>query len=211
MAEFENHAGFTISGSKLQLVEVINKGGQFVLENVDEAYFNETLDIEKDKETKIASLLQSAYNELIIKSPLKSTSVSFTLPFEVFHTMQVPYDNTLLNEDLIEEFRWELSVLYPYIPVKDLVIQYIEVDRNELTNFNTALVFGIPRKFLQLISSFCQHNNLKLKFIDNVHTASDRALAVSTSYMEKGTVLSVYFGSKFFICIFLFRRQTCLS
>lgn len=203
MAEFENHAGFTISGSKLQLVEVINKGGQFVLENVDEAYFNETLDIEKDKETKIASLLQSAYNELIIKSPLKSTSVSFTLPFEVFHTMQVPYDNTLLNEDLIEEFRWELSVLYPYIPVKDLVIQYIEVDRNELTNFNTALVFGIPRKFLQLISSFCQHNNLKLKFIDNVHTASDRALAVSTSYMEKGTVLSVYFGSKF-LSVFFF-------
>jgi Tfp pilus assembly PilM family ATPase len=197
MAEFENHAGFTVTGSKLQLVEVINKTGQFVLENVDEAYFNESLDIEKDKETKIISLLQGAYNELIIKNPLQSTSASFTLPFELFYTMQAPYDNTLLHEDLVEEFRWELSVLYPYMPVKDLVVQYIEIEKNELVSYNTALVFAIPRKFLQLIYEFCQKNNLKLKFIDNAHTASDRALSLSSPFTEKGTILSIYFGTKF--------------
>jgi len=197
MAEFENHTGFTVTGSKLQLVEVINKAGQFILENVDEAYFNEPLDIERDKETKIISLLQGAFNELIIKTPLLSSSVSFTLPFELFYTMQAPYDNTLLHEDLIEEFKWELSVLYPYMPAKDLVVQYIEIEKNDLNSYNTALVFAVPRKFLQLVYSFCQNNNLKLKFIDNAHTASDRALSLSSPFMEKGIVLSIYFASRY--------------
>jgi Tfp pilus assembly PilM family ATPase len=203
MTGFENRAGFTISGSKLQLVEVISKAEQFVLQNVDEAYFNEPLEIERDKETKVVSLLQSAFNELIIKNPLKSSSVSFTFPFELFYTMQAPYDNTLLHEDLVEEFKWELSVIYPFIPVKDLIVQYVEIEKNTLTPFNTALVFAIQRRFLQLIHSFCGQNKLKLKFIDNFHTASDRALAASSPFMEKGIVMSLYLTNRF-LSVFFF-------
>ncbi|MFO7445812.1 MAG: hypothetical protein R6W90_05565 [Ignavibacteriaceae bacterium] len=202
MAGFENHAGFTITGSKLQVVEVVYKADQFVLENVDEAYFNEPVDLNNDKETKISALLQGAFNELQIKHPLKSTSVSFTLPFDLFYTMQVPYDNTLLPQDLIEEFRWELSILYPYLSVKDLVIQYIEVDRNNLIAHNSAMVVAVPRKFLFMLHTFCNQNNLKLKFADNIHIASDRALSVSSPLMEKGLILSVYFSTKFLSLIF---------
>ena len=72
MNAFENHAGFNISSSRLQMVEVNFKSDQFHLENVDEVYFNEPLDFTHDKETKINSLLQSAYNELLIRKALKS-------------------------------------------------------------------------------------------------------------------------------------------
>lgn len=88
MSGFENHIGFNISSSKLQIVEVNNIGEQFRLVNVDEAYFNDPINFEIDKETKISALLQGAFDELIIKKNLKSTSASFTLPFELFHTMQ---------------------------------------------------------------------------------------------------------------------------
>ena len=33
MTGYENHAGFTISGSKLQVVEITNQDEQFFLEN----------------------------------------------------------------------------------------------------------------------------------------------------------------------------------
>src|SRR3989337_2859291 len=132
MTGYENHAGFTLSGSKLQVVEITNQDEQFFLENVDEAYFNEPLNFEKDKETQISALLQGAFNELIIRKALKSNSVSFTLPFELFYTAQLPYDNTLLHQDIIDEFRWELSVLYPFAQVKDLVIQYIEIEKKHV-------------------------------------------------------------------------------
>ena len=36
MQGFENHLGFTVSSSKLQIVEIIQNEDQFVLENVDE-------------------------------------------------------------------------------------------------------------------------------------------------------------------------------
>lgn len=202
MAGFENHAGFTISSSKLQLVEVIYKNGQFILGNIDEAYFSEPVNLETDKETKIISLLQGAFNELVIKNPLKSSYASFTLPFELFYMMQVPYDNTLLHQDLVEEFRWELSVLYPFAPHKDFTIQYIEVEKNNLIDFNSAIVIALARKYLQLILNFCAGNNLKLKFVDNIHLASERALSISYPMTNRGIILSVYFNNKFLSLIF---------
>src|ERR1035438_3985362 len=88
MNSFENHAGFNISSSRLQVVEINFKSDQFLLENVDEAYFNERLNLEFDKETKINSLLQSAYNEILIRKPFKCNFVSFTVPLDLFHIMQ---------------------------------------------------------------------------------------------------------------------------
>jgi Tfp pilus assembly PilM family ATPase len=202
MAGFENHIGFTISGSKLQLVEVIYKDRQFILDKIDEAYFNEPVNMETDKETKIDSLLQGAFNEILIKKPLKSSFASFALPFELFHIMQVPYDNTLLHQDLVEEFKWELSVLYPYISVKDIVLQYIEVEKNNLITQNTMIAVAVQRKFLQMIYNFCRANNLKLKFIDNIHMASERALAANYPSSAKGLTMSIYITNKFLSLIY---------
>ena len=197
MSGFENQAGFTISGSKLQVVEISRHQNQFFLDNVDEAYFNEPLNFEKDKETRISALLQSAFNELIIRKQIKSKSVSFTFPFELFCFAQLPYDNTLLHQDLIEEFRWELSLLYPYMPAKDLVIQYIEIDKNKIVPNNTAMVVGLQRKYLQIVNNFCGQNNLKLKFVDNPHFAAERALTLSGEAISTGLSMSVYLSSKY--------------
>lgn len=196
MTQFENHLGFTISSSKLQVVEIIQKEDQFVLENVNEAFFNEPINLELDKETKISALLQGAFDEILIKNPLKSSIASFTLPLELFKVVQLPYDNTLLHQDLIEEFRWELSILYPGTNPGDLVIQYIEIDKSSLIEINTAIVIALSRKYIQSIKNFCDRNKLKLKFIDNIHLASERALSAVNPISEKGLILSVFLSGK---------------
>jgi Tfp pilus assembly PilM family ATPase len=202
MNSLENRAGFNISSSKLQVVEINFKSGQFQLENVDEAFFSESLNFEQDKETKIISVLQGAFDELLVRKPLKSNLISFTLPLDLFHIMQVPFDNTLLNQDLLEEFRWEYSVVYPFLPSNDLAIQYIEIDKNNLTEAGTAIVIALPRKYLQIINKFCEHNRLKIRFVDNVHIAGDRALFVNNLQIDKGLVLSVYFSDNILSVIF---------
>lgn len=207
MSRFENHAGFNITNSKLQVVEINFQENQYLLENVDEAYFNEPVNLEKDKETKISALLQGAFDELLIKKRLNSRLVSFTLPFDLFHCMQAPYDNSLLHQDLLEEFRWEFSVLYPYVHVQDLVIQYIEIEKNDFLEWNTTFVIGLPRKYLRIINNFCTVNSLKLRFIDHPHLASERALASSNSLLGYGLVLSVYFNNKHLSLIFLFNGK----
>lgn len=211
MALYQNHAGFTITGTKLQVVEVIFQNDHFYLENVDEAYFDEPLKIIENKETKIVSLLQSSLNELLIKQPLNSTTVSFALPFEIFYIAQIPYDNSLLHQDLLEEFRWELSVLFPFTSAENLVIQYLEIDKNNFSNFNSAIVYGIERKYLNILHKFCSNNNFKLKFLDNVHLASDRALFASHRQMSKGLTVSVYFGGKHLSLILIHDGKPVIS
>ncbi len=197
MALYENHAGFTITEKKLQVVEVIFKGDHFYLENVDEAYFDEPLRILENKETKIVSLLQSSLNELLVRQSLNSSTVSFALPFEIFFITQIPYDNSMLHQDLLEEFRWELSILYPFTSPENLVIQYLEIDKNNFFDYSSAIVYGIERKYLNILHKFCKDNNFTLKFLDNVHLASDRALFASHPQMAKGLAVSVYFGGKY--------------
>ena len=202
MTNFENQAGFTVTNSKLQLVELNYNGDQFVLENVDEIYFDETINFEKDKETKIIAMLQSAYNELIIRKPLNSKSVSFALPVDLFSVMQVPYENSLLHQDLITEFKWEFSVLYPFVSPKDLAVQYFEVEKNSLLSFNSVIAIALNRKYLQIIHNFCTENNLKLKFVDIIHLASDRALSLSKPEVLRGLALSLYLNNKNLSIIF---------
>jgi len=196
MTGFENHVGITITNSKIQLVEIIFNNNRFYLNNVDEAYFNEPVNFDDDKETKISSRIQGAFNEILIKKPLESKSVSFALPFELFNSLQVPYDNTLLPQDLEEELRWEFTVLYPFLSSKDLAVQYIEVEKNELTNFNSIIAIAIQRRYIQMVNNFCINNNLKLNFIDNIHMASERALTLNYPSATKGLNLSIYFSSK---------------
>ena len=202
MTNFENQSGFTLTGSKLQLVELVYKDDQYVLDNIDEVFFDEVINFESDKETKIISTIQSAFNELIIRRPFSSRSVSFSVPLELFYTMQIPYENSLLHHDLISELRWEFTVLYPFLVQKDLVVQYFEVEKNIFLNHPTVIAFAICRKYLNLIHNFCGANNLRLKFVDNVHLASDRALSVSRPEIWHGLSLSIYLGNRHLSVIF---------
>lgn len=207
MAGFENHAGFSLSSTKLQVVEVNYIGDQFRLVNVDEAYFNDPIDFDNDKDTKISALLQGAYDELLIKKPLNCSAVSFTLPFELLYSMQIPYENTLLYQDLIEEFRWELSVLYPFAPIKNLAIQFFEIERCIFNETSSALVFAVPRRFIQLLENFCKKNNLRLRFVDNLHLAAERSLSLSNAIVYKGLTLSIHFNTKFLSILFAFNGK----
>lgn len=208
MTGYGNHAGFSITSSKIQLVEIVHKNSGFILQNVDEVFFDERLKITEDKETKAISVLQSAFNELLIRNRVISKEASFTLPSEVFYTVQLPYDNTLLSNDLMEEIKWELSLLYPYLFINDLAIRYIEIEKNSLVNFNTILISALKRKYLHWLKYFCNENKLKLKFIDNSHFASDRALTSLND--NKGIILSIYLSNKILSFIFYIDEKPTL-
>lgn len=191
MSTFQNHIGVNLSSSKLQLVEVIYDGESFILENVDEEYFEEFLNFD-EKETKIASIMQNSFNELLLRQPIKSKHISFTLPHDFFRVVQVPFDNTLTHSDLIEQFRWELSLLYPGVAPEELVIQHIPVEDCRKTAPDHSIVVATFRKYLRLFKSFAQQNNLRLSYIDNVHIASDRLLSLDESISDGELILSVY-------------------
>lgn len=202
MYGIENQTGFKITSSQLQKVELLVENNYAVVNHIDEAFFSEIFDFNLDKETKISALLQSAFNELEIRNPLNSKTVSFSLPYNLFLSALLPYDNSLLSQDILFELKWELSVLFPTHQIDDYAIQYYEISKNEFLKSNLIFVAAIPRKFLRILHNFCFKNKLKLKFVDYAHLASDRALAMNYSSLSNGSGLSIYYSSRVLSLIF---------
>ncbi|MEI7485760.1 MAG: hypothetical protein WCK13_13700, partial [Ignavibacteriota bacterium] len=159
-------------------------------------YFNEYLDFNA-KEPKIIASMQEAFDELIVRKPLKSKSVSFTLPHEYFKSVMLPYENSLIQNDLMEQFKWDFSILYPNLHVNDMVVQFIKVDDYNNGNEYNAIVLATYRKHLRLISLFCQQNDLKLRFIDNSHIASDNVIALRNGGLSEGFCVSLYIAGNY--------------
>lgn len=203
MSIFQNHIGVNISSSKLQLVEVLYNGDDFILENVDEEYFDEFLRFDQ-KETRITTLLQNAFNEVSMRHTFKSKNISFTLPHEFFKTVMLPFDNTLTSHDLTEQFKWELSMLYPETSSEELVIQHIQVEDCRNAAPDKAIIIGLYRKYLRILKNFSDQNNLTLKYVDNLHIASDRLITLDESISENELVLSVYVAGNLMSVSFLY-------
>ncbi|MFA8341884.1 MAG: hypothetical protein ACEPO8_02815 [Rhodothermaceae bacterium] len=195
----QNHIGFNITNSRLQLVEVGCEGSKYFIENIDEEYYNNFFDL-SDKETKIITLLEDAFNELVLRKQLNTNNVSFTLPNKFFRILEIPYEETLLKEDLTESLKWNLSVLFPETTSDEYVIQHILVEDSKFLQQKNAIIIGINRKFLKILHKFCTRNNLVLRFIDNVHIASN-TISLLHSEAEKN-ILNFYFEEKSFsVCL----------
>jgi Tfp pilus assembly PilM family ATPase len=196
MADFFVHAGLNVSGTKLQVVEVLGSPDGVRLDNLNEVVFAEPINYKSDNESKILAQFQTAFDEFRINKPFKSKKLSFSLPLEMFYIAQLPIDNTLLHRDIMEQFKWEFSVMYPFLNQEELILQYLEVEKNMIFTKNTALVYAIDRKYLKILNKFCIQNDSNLGYIDNAHLASERALALSDSIIKRGLKLSVYVSKK---------------
>ena len=196
MADFFVHAGLNVSGTKLQVVEVLGSPDGVRLDNLNEVVFEEPINYKSANETKILTQFQTAFDEFRISKPFKSKRLSFSLPLEMFYIAQLPFDSTLLHRDIMEVIRWEFSVMFPFLNPEELILQYLEVEKNMIFTKNTALVYAIERKYLKILNKFCVQNDLNFGYIDNAHLASERALALSDSIIKQGLKLSVYVTEK---------------
>ncbi len=204
----KNRIGFNVSKSKLQLVEIIKLNNEFFIENIDEIYFNELLNFNEDKETKILTNLQLAFNDLLLKNKLQSKIISFSLSPHFFYIYQTPYENSLLSKDLFKEIKWEFSILYPFLDVDDFAFQFYEIEKNPLKTENNLYVLAMNKKFINTILTFCKNNDLKLSTIDYAHFASDLSLSFALPELQNSLVLSLYFCDNILSIELLYNKKS---
>lgn len=196
------HAGLNISGNKLQLVDTVHKDDGLYLENVDEEWFEENIDFTKP-ESQFVSILQNAFNKILLRKPLLSSNISFTLPFEFFHITRIPYEQTLTNNDLKDHFKWELSVLFPPSSPDDFIVQYIETSKSDIVEPGEAIIIAIKKEVVKRLHKFASKNNLVLKYIDNAHISCNPFIAYANKDYEKGVFCSFYCDENYFSTIIL--------
>lgn len=204
MNVFENHAGISLSTTRLQLVEISLNDDRNSISNFDEAYYTEPLNFQTEKPTKLSALLQGAFNEILIRKPLKTKSISFSLPLDLFYFIQTPVDNSLLQSEMNDQLKWELSVAYPFINPDEVVFRITEIPAGKYCDFPTAIVAAINRKYLGIINTFCELNKLKLRFVDNIHFACERTLQAN-SQNNDGVSLSLYISNSILSLMYTYK------
>lgn len=194
---FVNHAGFSISSRKLQVVEIDFNDGRFLIENIDEEPFPYELTANISA-NRLLSALQPAYENIKNRKELKTDIVSFALPSFFFKSAKIPYDPNLITKDLERHLQWEFGILFPDVNPSDYVIDKFPVaeDTNEL------ILFGIERKILQTVHKFCMRNNLMLKYVDNSFIASIILLPHLTGTGKKNFI-SVFINGNYYAIAFI--------
>ncbi len=177
MSLFQNHVGVNLTASKIQLVEIVFKQEGFYLENVDEEILDEGFK-EELTEKKLISILQNSFNKISSRTKLSSKNLSFTLSNEFFKICELPYDDSLVKKDLLDHFRWEISVLFPTVNKDDIFIQHIEADKSNIRNQKKALILGLNKKLITVLHRFSIKNGFDLKYVDNSHIASNAIIVV---------------------------------
>ena len=195
-------AGINITSSRLQFVEVEKETDQLVAANIGQTFISPPINFEDQPEGNIQNQLQTAFDEIKIINPFTSTIASFTLPPELFITIQLPYDSNLNQKEIREEFNWEISQLYPFIPIDDLAIKFYELDKGLLPGKCNALVVALSKKHLLLIKYFCIKNNLTPKLVDNASITANSFLN-SSAITGKDSVTVNIFNSRHSITLFI--------
>lgn len=195
MIHFDRHAGITFTNVKMQITELTRNNNNFFVTNIDEVYFNEELDFQKDKETKLNFILSSAFEELVLKKSITSNAVSFSLPQELFITSRFPFEPSLLDSDLKEDFKLQMAILYPFVNWNEYIIKYFEIDDPSPVFENIALVFALNRKLIRLLTNLCEKFNFKLNYVDHCHLASNNLL-INEKFETDSINLSFYISQK---------------
>jgi len=195
-----SQVGINISENQIQLVEIVNKDNNIILESIDEEYFDESIS-ENTKEPKFITILQNSFNEIILRKPLSSNIISISLPNSYFKIFEIPVDKNLTKNDLDDYVKWELSKLYPTKNRDYFAASKIKLNSINYQSLHKVLVYAIPSFVLKRIHKFCLRNNLILKLIDNAHTAVSPFIQ---SDLTSKTILSVHIENKELTSLFFY-------
>lgn len=214
MSIFQSHVGVNLSSAKLELVEINYADKKCFVENVDEEYFSEFINF-YDKETKIISILQQAFNNILLRNSFTSTNISFSLPSNLFKIFEIPFESDLHKDDLIRHLDWEFGVLFPAFKKEDYLIRNFKLNEG-IRGKNVLSVFAIERRIINVINKFAARNNFVLKYVDNEHVAANTAISVNEPSGEN--TISFFVGFHYFTTLITsknlpvyFKRKTFKS
>jgi Tfp pilus assembly PilM family ATPase len=191
MSILQDHAGFNISNSKLQLVELNFENDSLLLENVDEENFSEMLTANFENSNNV-DIFRQTFNNLLSRKPLYSKRVSFTLPDSFFRIASIPYESELTEEDLNDHINWEISVLFPSININDFAVQKVKMPVTQFSFTPSVLVYAVNKSLIKMIHQFCSDSNLELNYIDNAHVAGNNFITKNSDADELNLSLYLY-------------------
>ncbi len=166
-------SGLSISEKGMRFVEMRHSASAVeIVSTATYSYPESTTFIREYSEEQLYSLIEEGVQFLNLQAPLTyhPTSVSISPAFFLHAMMQEP--RGFSTGDLIEEIRWNYSLLAPYTQEDDLAISLF---RNSITP-NDISTAAINKRILVTINRVCDELGIKLKAVEHSTLASIRAI-----------------------------------
>lgn len=200
-----NNVGINITSDKLQLVEIRGEGENFKVENIEEEFFGEVLDF-NDKEAKIINILQNAFDEITLRTEIKSANFSFSLPPNRFIVFEIPFEPSLSRSDFKRHIKWEFEQLFPHEDSNAYTLSEIKIENSNLRTVPTLIILAIKNSHVRALHKFCLRNKLNLKFVDHAHLSAANILR-GIKKKETAVTYSLYISDKSFSIVILDANQ----
>jgi Tfp pilus assembly PilM family ATPase len=198
----QKSGGINLTASRLQFIETEEESNKIFISNIGQTFLSPSINFDESVDEIILPQINNAFDEIKIRNGFKSAFIFFTLPPELFFTIQLPYDSNLNQKEIREEFSWEISELYPFIRIDELALKFYELDNSLLPGKNNALVVALPKKFLVLIKNFCLLNNLQPRLVDNASIAANTFINSVNGQLNRTSGVNLY-NSKNSITLFI--------
>jgi Tfp pilus assembly PilM family ATPase len=198
----QKFGGINITASRLQIIELEIESNHFSVNNVGQTFLSPVINFDDPAEEIIFPQIQNAFEEIKIRNGFNCSFASFTLPPELFLTIQLPYDSNLNQKEIRDEFSWEISQLFPFVPVEELALKFYDLESKFLQGRNNALVVALPKKYLMLLKKFCSINNLQPKLVDNASISANSFINSSRNEINNFIGINLY-NSKNSITLFI--------
>ena len=196
MNDKQSCAGFSLTSSRLQFIEIEKEKDNLLITNYGQTFFSPQLDFKLNDENVILDQFQSAYDEIKIRNSITNNKASFALPPELFLTIQLPYDSNLNQDEIREEFKWELSQLFPFISIDDFALKFYELDNTFLPGKNNALIVALDKKYLFMIKRFCEKNQLYPRVVDNSSMAANSFINLIMMLKKSNDNINIFCSKK---------------
>ncbi len=204
MPQVFNNLGINLSTTKIQVVETLNEGDKFRVENIDEEHFENLISFD-EKEARLVDVLQSAFNEILLRKTPLAKNVAVALPAGLFKVFQTPFDSRLLREELRQQQKWEFEKLVPYENAEDFILREIQVEKFPLLDYGELCTIALKRKFLIALHRFFARNKFKLNIVDHSQLALIPIFKIF--YPDEKLILSIQISDLNFSAMLLNRGK----
>ncbi|MHC1737000.1 MAG: hypothetical protein AB9882_03195 [Ignavibacteriaceae bacterium] len=194
----QNRIGVNITGTKLQFIEILSDNTEVRILNIGEQYFPGNIDWFFEKETVIEEILRVALRESVFSGKTNSKIVSFSFPLEVFRIFCSHYIRQLDKNELLRYYKWELSVLYPYLHISDYSISTAFLKSDSLLDDNRVIVAALYKRLMKVLLNLCREVGIIVGAVDTSHFAFDKTVQFLHKEFVRDISVTVYLDSNYF-------------
>ncbi|MFZ5518120.1 MAG: type IV pilus biogenesis protein PilM [Candidatus Zhuqueibacterota bacterium] len=176
--------GIHLRKNSLKLIEVENAANQqYRINKIVQTKLNFPLTVATLGDENIIAKIGNELSQIFIDHNLSSQKVIFCLESPMTLIKKLPYDETLTEEELINQVDWEVKE-FSYSPEDEYIVDFHKLIRSHRRGAPEMVVVSVREKLISRLKRLFANGRIQVKVIDLDVFAAMRAIEVNYDLRE---------------------------